>query len=321
VYQLTDHLGNVRAVIAKQGTSAVALISATDYYPGGMAMPNRQIIGGEPYRYGYQGEFAETDPETGKPAFQLRLYDPRINRWTTTDPYGQHASPYMSMGNSWPNRVDPDGGCDEPGSSCGWFKRLFYSQDSQNQWDFWKDTGITSMDQVLNEVVVYDTEAWQSYRDGVRETFEFSQSLNDMGMSTYVTNNGREAMNSNINLLVGLALPTGKLVSTSSTTKGSTQGGLNLFKHGSSQATKSTWNVGDRFLRLPNRGTPKLNWKQNSGFLRQEMGRGKPIFDSFRLPNGNLIPTGGFLNAERSLLHTRGWIYSPNRGAWLPPGF
>ena len=41
-----------------------------------MAMPNRQIVGGEPYRYAYQGDYAETDPETGKPAFQLRLWDP-----------------------------------------------------------------------------------------------------------------------------------------------------------------------------------------------------------------------------------------------------
>ena len=78
-----------------------------------MAMPGRQIVGGEPYRYGYQGDFAETDPETGKPAFQLRLYDPRINRWLTPDPYGQHSSPYMSMSNNWANVLDPDGGCDD----------------------------------------------------------------------------------------------------------------------------------------------------------------------------------------------------------------
>jgi hypothetical protein len=49
-------------------------------------------------------------------------------------------------------------------------------------------------------------------------------------------------------------------------------------------------------------GSPKLNWKQNSGFLRSEMNLGKPIFDSYRLPNGNFIPTGGLLNAERNLL-------------------
>lgn len=85
--------------------------NAIDYFSGGMAMPSRQIVGGEPYRYGYQGEFAETDPETGKPAFQLRLYDPRINRWISPDPMAQYPSPYMAMDNRWNMSVDPTGGC------------------------------------------------------------------------------------------------------------------------------------------------------------------------------------------------------------------
>ena len=71
-------------------------------------MPNRQLINGEPYRYAYQGQ--EKDPETGKEAFQLRLWDGRIGRWLTTDPYGQHASPYMGMGNNPIRNIDPDGG-------------------------------------------------------------------------------------------------------------------------------------------------------------------------------------------------------------------
>ncbi|QKX03540.1 hypothetical protein HN014_00960 [Aquimarina sp. TRL1] len=107
-YQLTDHLGNVRAVVSKTTTGTPIALTKTDYYPGGMAMPNRNLQGD--YRYGYQGEFAETDPETGKPAFELRLYDPRINRWLAPDPYGQYHSPYVGMGNDWINGVDPDGG-------------------------------------------------------------------------------------------------------------------------------------------------------------------------------------------------------------------
>ena len=75
-------------------------------------MPGRNLQGAGQYRYGYQGQYAETDFETGKPAFELRLYDPRINRWLTTDPAGQYASPYMSMGNNWVNSLDPDGGKD-----------------------------------------------------------------------------------------------------------------------------------------------------------------------------------------------------------------
>ena len=49
-----------------------------------MAMPNRNLVGD--YRYGYQGEFAEKDEETGLNAFQLRMYDSRINRWISPDP-------------------------------------------------------------------------------------------------------------------------------------------------------------------------------------------------------------------------------------------
>ena len=117
VYQLTDHLGNVRAVVSKDNNgNAAALVSATDYYPFGMPMPGRQIVNGQPYRYAYQGQ--EKDPETGKEAFQLRLWDSRIGRWLTTDPYGQHSSPYMGMGNNPISRIDPDGGTDCPDPPC-----------------------------------------------------------------------------------------------------------------------------------------------------------------------------------------------------------
>ena len=113
VYQLTDHLGNVRAVIAKQDVNVAALTSTTDYYPFGMPMPNRDFLfktmdNGKRYRYAYQGQ--EVDPETGKEAFQLRLWDARIGRWLTTDPAKQYSSPYLGMGNNPMNGIDPDGG-------------------------------------------------------------------------------------------------------------------------------------------------------------------------------------------------------------------
>ncbi len=73
-----------------------------------MPLPNRHVQGN--YRYGYQGEYAETDPETYMPAFELRLYDPRINRWIAPDPHKEFSSPYLAMGNNWINKIDPDGG-------------------------------------------------------------------------------------------------------------------------------------------------------------------------------------------------------------------
>ena len=69
-------------------------------------MPLRNSL--SDYRYAYQGQ--EKDPETGKEAFELRLWDARIGRWLTTDPYGQYHSPYLGMGNDPINGIDPDGG-------------------------------------------------------------------------------------------------------------------------------------------------------------------------------------------------------------------
>ncbi len=89
---------------------------SADYYPFGSQFPDRKDLD---YRYAYQGQ--EKDAETGMEAFELRLWDSRIGRWLTPDPYGQHASPYLGMGNNPISRIDPDGG--EDGD--GWFKRVF----------------------------------------------------------------------------------------------------------------------------------------------------------------------------------------------------
>ncbi|MCL9806903.1 RHS repeat-associated core domain-containing protein [Flavobacterium amniphilum] len=76
-----------------------------------MPLPNQQITDAN-YRYAFQGQ--EKDPETGMEAFELRLWDGRLGRWLTIDPYGQYFSPYLGMGNNPISRIDPDGGMDEP---------------------------------------------------------------------------------------------------------------------------------------------------------------------------------------------------------------
>jgi RHS repeat-associated protein len=76
--------------------------------PYGMRMPGR-LFSPDEYRFGYQGQFAEHDEETGYNAFEARLWDSRIGRWMSPDPAGQFWSPYLGMGNSPVNGVDPDG--------------------------------------------------------------------------------------------------------------------------------------------------------------------------------------------------------------------
>jgi len=112
-YQLTDHLGNVRAVVAKNsGTLEVRLYN--DYYPFGTTI-TPGTTGTNDYRYGYQGQYAEKDPETDWNAFELRMYDSRIARWLTIDPADEYWSPYAAMGNNPLSITDPTGGegCDD----------------------------------------------------------------------------------------------------------------------------------------------------------------------------------------------------------------
>ena len=64
--------------------------------------------------------------------------------------------------------------------------------------------------------------------------------------------------------------------------------------------------------RLPDLGSPKLNWKQNSGVLREQMKRGLPIRDA----SPGHVPV---LNAERNLLRTHGWSFDSRTNLWMPP--
>ncbi|MEQ9009025.1 MAG: RHS repeat-associated core domain-containing protein, partial [Ekhidna sp.] len=57
---------------------------------------------------------------TGWDAFELRMYDGRMARWMSDDPYRQYHSPYVSMGNNPVSMVDPDGG-----KFLGLFKTLY----------------------------------------------------------------------------------------------------------------------------------------------------------------------------------------------------
>jgi hypothetical protein len=85
-------------------------LNMATYYPHGSVMPGMNYNTSYTYKYGYQGQFAEMDAESNENFFELRNYDALLGRFKTTDPYAQFYSPYLAMGNSHPNMVDPDGG-------------------------------------------------------------------------------------------------------------------------------------------------------------------------------------------------------------------
>lgn len=115
-----DHLGNVRATFGRDlTTNDLIVYGYTDYYPFGSPLPGRNQISSPQYEHGYQGQFTLKDEETGLDAFELRMWDSRLARWTSTDPYGQFHSPYLGIGNDPINGIDPDGGWSWVGAGIG----------------------------------------------------------------------------------------------------------------------------------------------------------------------------------------------------------
>ena len=119
----------------KQSDEKINVTSWTDYYPYGKVAKTSCPLNGA-YRYGYQGEFAEKDSETDWNSFELRQYDSEIGRWLSTDPYRQHSSPYLAMGNNPVSNVDADGGFGQEFgnwmSGKGWMSHEAYAFSQSN---------------------------------------------------------------------------------------------------------------------------------------------------------------------------------------------
>jgi RHS repeat-associated protein len=111
VFHITDHLGNVRVTFTEGGvpnSSGIDILSYADYYAFGGQLPGR-VWSVEASRFAYQSKEKAQDG-TNWDQFALRSYNHDLGRWFAPDPYGQFASPYLSMGNNPVSFTDPDGG-------------------------------------------------------------------------------------------------------------------------------------------------------------------------------------------------------------------
>ncbi len=108
MYYLKDQVGNVRVILLRGTTAGTPPLAFQNYYPFGMKQPGG-LSSSHTQRFGYQGEYAEQDPETKLAAFEARMNDAVTGRWLAVDPQHQYHSPYLAMGNNPVMMVDPDG--------------------------------------------------------------------------------------------------------------------------------------------------------------------------------------------------------------------
>jgi len=123
LFELTDHLSNVRAVVCDRKIAICdndtvkawvpSILSANDYYPFGSIMPGRSFNSGS-YRYGAFGH--ELDNEVKGTGNHLSFgdygYDTRLGRRWQIDPKTRkypEISPYAAFANNPIYFTDPDG--------------------------------------------------------------------------------------------------------------------------------------------------------------------------------------------------------------------
>ncbi|MDJ1501195.1 LamG-like jellyroll fold domain-containing protein [Xanthocytophaga agilis] len=100
-YELTDHLGNVRAVVGDYrsgNTLQVALKSYANYYAFGLEMPGMNY---NAYRYGYNGKEKDKDFANNYD-YGFRIYNPAVGKFLSVDPLTASYpfySPYQFAGN------------------------------------------------------------------------------------------------------------------------------------------------------------------------------------------------------------------------------
>jgi RHS repeat-associated protein len=102
-YELTDHLGNVRAVVDE----FKEVKSAYEYYAFGMSLAKMEV---EAYRYRFNGK--EDDGETGWQDYGKRTYNTKVVKFLSIDPYTKkypELSPFQFASNRPIDGKDLDG--------------------------------------------------------------------------------------------------------------------------------------------------------------------------------------------------------------------
>ena len=117
IYEFSNHLGNVLVTLTDhklpqaEGGYKSFVLSASDYYPFGMAMTERAYQNGE-YRFGFNGKENDGDFGSSIQDYGFRLYAPSIAKFLSVDPLTKkypELTPYQFASNTPIQAIDLDG--------------------------------------------------------------------------------------------------------------------------------------------------------------------------------------------------------------------
>lgn len=121
LYELKNQIGDINALVSDRrltdelGNVSYDIYKATEYYPFGMVMPERDSAS-IAYHYGFQGMEKDDNLKGAGNSIstEFRQYDPRVGRWLSVDPLlfiFSNITPFNSFVNNPIIFTDPKGDC------------------------------------------------------------------------------------------------------------------------------------------------------------------------------------------------------------------
>jgi RHS repeat-associated protein len=163
-YEITDHLGNTRAVITDANGNGVlatnGIVQMTDYYAFGREIAYSLSVSPSPdNKYKYNGKELQVD--LGEYDYGARFYDPVIARWNVVDPKAEQYrrwSPYNYCVDNPIRFVDPDGMGVKPGD-------LFKTVDAaaKDFASYYNGTSIMQNKEFASSIYKVETESGTYY--------------------------------------------------------------------------------------------------------------------------------------------------------------
>lgn len=214
-YELSNHLGNVMAVISDKveidGDNVQATeISVNDYYPFGLNMAGRgwQSLEDD-YRYGFNGKEKDSEEEWGTTNYDYgaRIYDPKIGKFLSLDPQSFNYpgwSNYAFVRDSPLLRIDPSGKWDievhvyKDREKYGYGMAIVKNRHGEEVFRFriraegvgGRNRMVEDSDTPLGTYEIPDNKAWIT--GGLRESYGPNPRLNLTGESGEISESGRD---------------------------------------------------------------------------------------------------------------------------------